>query len=305
MFVLTSTLVISCGGAAGSNNTGGGNGGGGGGGGAVSTVAIIVLENTSYEEVIGSGAMPFLNSLVPQGALATQYFANVHPSIGNYFMLTTGQLITSNDNFSGSVSDDNIVRRLTAAGKTWKGYFQSIPSSGYTGTDAYPYIHHHNPFSFFTDINQGPGNSKDNIVPLTQLAADESANSFPNFMFIVPDDLHNAHDCPGGPTATCLPTDKLAAADAFLSANVSALLNSSSFKQNGLLLITFDEGNQGDIRGGGGHVAMLALGSHAKAGFQSSLMYQHQNTLSTVSHELGVTAPGSAASAATMSDLLQ
>src|SRR5215468_10829043 len=64
-------------------------------------VFIVVEENHSYSDVIGNPAMPYLNSLVPKGGLAKQYFANAHPSIPNYFMLTTGQLITLEDNFSG------------------------------------------------------------------------------------------------------------------------------------------------------------------------------------------------------------
>src|SRR5690348_17595553 len=55
-------------------------------------VVLVVEENHSYSEVIGNSAMPYLNSLASQYGLATQYFANTHPSIGNYFMLTTGQL---------------------------------------------------------------------------------------------------------------------------------------------------------------------------------------------------------------------
>jgi len=46
--------------------------------------------------------MPYLNSLASQYDLATQYFANTHPSIGDYFMLTTGQLVTNDDGFAGT-----------------------------------------------------------------------------------------------------------------------------------------------------------------------------------------------------------
>ena len=60
-------------------------------------VVVVLEENQSYPAVIGSASMPYLNSLASQNALATQYYANVHPSIGNYFMLTAGQLVTSND----------------------------------------------------------------------------------------------------------------------------------------------------------------------------------------------------------------
>ena len=74
--------------------------------------------------------MPFLNNLASKNSLATDYFADVHTSIGNYFMLTTGQIETLNDAFTGTVSDDNIVRELNAAGKTWKSYAEALPSVG-------------------------------------------------------------------------------------------------------------------------------------------------------------------------------
>ncbi len=42
---------------------------------------------------------------------------------------------------------DNVVRELTAAGKTWKSYAESLPSVGYTGGDQGAYLRHHNPMS--------------------------------------------------------------------------------------------------------------------------------------------------------------
>src|SRR5437867_7380433 len=85
-------------------------------------VFLVVEENHSYSEVIGNSAMPYLNSLASQYGLATQYFANGHPSMPNYLMLTTGQMESFDDNFSGTISDDNIVRELVNAGKSWKAY---------------------------------------------------------------------------------------------------------------------------------------------------------------------------------------
>ncbi len=96
-------------------------------------VFLVVLENHSFGQVIGNPAMPYLNSLATAHSLAADYFANAHPSIPNYFMLTTGNLETFNDSFTGTITDDNIVRALTGAGKTWKAYIESIPSVGYTG----------------------------------------------------------------------------------------------------------------------------------------------------------------------------
>src|SRR5438034_1468057 len=71
---------------------GGGTGMGNGGTPPASSahVVVVVEENHSYSQVIGNSAMPYLNGLASQYGLATQYFADVHPSIGNYLMLTTG-----------------------------------------------------------------------------------------------------------------------------------------------------------------------------------------------------------------------
>lgn len=38
-------------------------------------VYIVAEENRSYEEIIGSRDMPYLNSLLAKGALATQFYA--------------------------------------------------------------------------------------------------------------------------------------------------------------------------------------------------------------------------------------
>src|SRR2546426_3620274 len=93
----------------------------------VQHVFILVEENHSYSSVIGSSSMPYLNSLAKKYGLATQYYANTHPSIGNYFMLATGQIITNNDSFCSTITHDNVVRHLLTAGKTFKAYAESLP----------------------------------------------------------------------------------------------------------------------------------------------------------------------------------
>src|SRR5204862_7917424 len=141
--------------------------------------------------------------------------ANTHPSIGNYFMLTTGQIITNDDNFAGSVTANNIVRVLGLASKTWKSYAEGLPSTGYTGGDVYPYSKHHNPFAYFSDVTGSPAEAN-NLVPFSQFSIDLANNTLPNYAFIIPNQQHNAHDCPQG-IPNCTDADKLAAADNWLS----------------------------------------------------------------------------------------
>ncbi len=266
-------------------------------------VFLVVLENHGFSTVIGNPAMPYLNSLPASNALATNYFANAHPSIGNYFMMTTGQTITGSDSFSGEVTDDNIVRELTAAGKSWKGYFQSLPSAGYTGPDVPPYVKHHNPFAYFSDVLQNAAEQA-NLVPTTQLAQDIASGQLPQFGFIIPDDEHNAHDCLPG--VSCTDALKLSTADTWLKENVDPLIKSPKFQQGGLLFIIFDEAEITDTTNGGGRVPVVVVSPGVKSAFQSGALYQHQNLLRTVLDQLGVTGfPGAAASAAPMSDLFR
>lgn len=267
-------------------------------------VLLVVFENHSYSAVIGNPSMPFLNNLARSFGLATNYFANAHPSLPNYFVLTAGNTIATTDDFPGPVSDDNVVRELTAAGKTWRAYAMSLPSVGYTGGDQGPYIKHHNPFAYFSDVLNNSAQAN-NIVPFTQFASDLQSNSLPNYSYIVPDNQHNAHDCPSG-MITCSDNDKLAAADAWLSANIGPLVSNASFQSSGLLIITFDESVVSDIASGGGQVATVIVSSKAKPGFQSSTFFQHQSTLRLMFKALGVTAfPGAAASAPDMDEFFK
>jgi phosphatidylinositol-3-phosphatase len=267
-------------------------------------VFIVVEENHSSSQVIGQPTMPYFNSLANQFGLATNYFANTHPSLPNYFVLTTGQTLTNSDDFTGVVTDDTVVKALTAAGKTWKCYADSIPGVGYNGGNTPVYDRSHVPFLFFSTV-QGNSAQTGNVVPFTQLAADMAANQLPDYAFIVPNQQNNAHDCPGGGTS-CDDSVRLGAADAWLSANIQPLINHPTFQQSGLLLITFDEGSFDDTAHGGGQVPLLVISSKSKPGFKSTSFYQHQNTLRLMLDALGVTdLPGNAAGAAQMGEFFQ
>ncbi len=270
---------------------------------AISHVVLVVLENHSFSQVIGSPFMPYLNSLASQHSLAANYFANTHPSIGNYFMLITGQIETNDDSFAGTVSDDNMVRALSVAGKSWKAYMENLPAPGYTGGDVFPYLKHHNPFAYLSDVlNSSPQAA--NMVPFTQLAADLSSSTLPNFAFVTPNAEDDAHSCPGG-AHTCADSDKLAAADNWLKANIDPLINSPAFA-NGVLIITWDEGDQADVANGGGQVATVIAGMGVKAAFQSTTLYQHQSLLGLILDLLSVSDhPGASAGAPGMNEFFQ
>ncbi|HTM35128.1 MAG TPA: alkaline phosphatase family protein [Terriglobales bacterium] len=252
-----------------------------------SHVFVVVEENHSYSQVIGSSSMPYLNSLANKYGLSTQYYANTHPSIGNYFMMTAGQTITNNDSYCSTLTNDNIVRHLLSAGKTWKSYAESLPYAGYTGCGSGNYAKKHNPLAFFSDVANS--SEKYNLVPFTQFSKDLANNNLPNFSFIVPNLMNDAHD------------GTLSAADNWLKANIAPLISSATFQKDGILIIVFDESLDTDTAHGGGHIACLVIGPKAKPGMKPTVVYQHQNLLKTVMKALGMSSfPGAASSASAM-----
>lgn len=266
----------------------------------VNHVFIVMEENHGYSDVIGNPQMPYLNSLANTYSVAKGYFANAHPSIGNYFMLTTGQIITNDDGYSGTVTVDNVVRELLAAGKTWKEYSEALPHQGYYGGDTGEYAERHNPLSYMSDVRNDQ-NQQQNLVPFTQLATDIANHALPNYAFIVPDLLNDAHD------------GTLAQADAWLQTNIAPLLASPDFNTpgGGLLIITFDESEDSDGSFGGGHVVWVAVGPDVNKAYPPSgslipvKVYQHQSTCRFMLKLAGVTVfPGAAATAPDMTEFL-
>jgi len=254
-------------------------------------VFLVVEENANFSDVIANPALPYLNSLANQYGLAANYFANAHPSIPNYFELTTGQILTLIDastphNFP--VSSENVVRDLLSAGKSWKSYAEDLPSVGYTGDDTGRYAVRHNPFAYFTDV-QNDTRQVQNLVPFGQFATDRNAASLPDFSFIVPNLCNDAHDC------------SLATADDWLKTNIDPLIQSPQFQKDGLLVIVFDEANTLDLTSGGGHVAAVIVSPLAKRGYKSIAFYQHESVLRLTLEGLGATRlPGDAATAPVM-----
>jgi hypothetical protein len=256
-----------------------------------SHVVIVMEENQSYSTVAGNAAAwPNLNHLANNGALATNYYADTHPSIGNYLMLTTGKVLTNNDASTTIWNVDNIARRMLASDVSFKVYAEGIPQ-GYLGGNTGLYVIRHNPFALLYDVASNPKVASAVILPFSQFAADAANGTLPALSFIVPnlnDDAHN-----GTP----------AQADSWLQTNViSRLSNDAAFAPggDGVLIVAFDEAATADATHGGGHVASVLWGPLVKVGYRqtTTTLYQHESLLSTVMGLLGLPNPPAAAATA-------
>ena len=252
-------------------------------------VFVIVMENHSYNQIIGSTAAPYINSLATSNGLATGYSAVAHPSLPNYLALAGGSTfgITS-DCTTCWISAPNLGDNLEAAGKTWKTYQESMPSACFVG-DSYPYVQKHNPFIYFNNIRTNATRCQSHLVPYSSLASDlASASTTPNFAFITPNSCNDMHDCSVG------------TGDAWLQQQVPSILGSAAFTtQHSLLALLWDE----DDFSGTNHVPLILAGNGIAAGSTSGLGYNHYSLLHTAELALGAaTLTASDASAVPMTD---
>jgi hypothetical protein len=152
-----------------------------------------------------------------------------------------------------------IANQLIAKGLSWKGYMEDMGNTPAreSSTCGHPvlgqkdethkaekgdqYATRHNPFVYFHAIIDTTDCAA-RVVNATQLAQDlKSVDTTPNLVFITPNLCHDGHD--GGERGTCVDgaPGGLVSADRYLAETVPSILASPAYKQDGLLIVTFDE----------------------------------------------------------------
>ncbi len=157
-------------------------------------VAVYVLENRSYGQVIGHPDAPYLNSLARRYALATRYYAIAHPSLPNYIALTGGSVGEVGGNCSGcDTPAPNLVGQLDAAGLSWRAYFEELGSSRRPGPTTSAYNPHYNPFVYYEAV-RGTARDRSRVVGFDGLRNDLAGGRMPAFTWIAPGVRHDGHN---------------------------------------------------------------------------------------------------------------
>ncbi len=302
-----------------------------------------------------SPAAYLAKTLPARGALLSNYYGTAHYSQGNYIALISGQGPNADTQadchdyveFRPTATPDadgqaigrgciypadvsSLPDQLEQAGLSWRGYMEDMGNDPQreAATCGRPqigkadparkaavgdqYATKHNPFVYFHRIIDDAARCDRHVVNLKQLTADlTSADTTPNFVFITPGLCHDGHDSPcvnGEPGG-------LVSADAFLQQWVPQILDSAAFKQDGLLIVTFDESNgpqtdssaccgelsapnahsPGVTGRGGGRIGAVLLSPFIKPGTVSANPYNHYSLLRSVEDIFGLPYLGYAA----------
>jgi hypothetical protein len=276
------------------------------------------MENEGYNQVIGNPFAPILNALANDYGLATNYTGVADPSEPNYVAMLGGDFFGINSDdpywFPGhTVSAANLMSQLEEAGKTWRGYFQSMPYPGYRGY-CYPdkcngipdadtqYVAKHNGIVNFANLQTPAELGK--MFPLQQLSSDLSAATVPSFSYIVPNECNDMHGAPpwcvdSDNTGTVQQSFLIAQGDKFVGDVVNEITSSSVWQTgNNAIVITFDEGNRASSS-----VLTIVVTSHGPRGVQDKTSFNHYSLLASLQHTFGLDCLLNSCTANLMSDL--
>ncbi len=232
----------------------------------------------SPQQILGNPAAPFINSLMTPGnpnaaqaSFATAYYnagIGVHPSEPNYVWAEAGSDFGFHSDADPTPANGNtyydqsihLAAQLNAAGIPWKDYQEDVqlsasptnsasgvngPTNIYNGSTQYNYAVKHNPMAFFADT------AVENVYPLAQLFDDLSNNVVGRYNWITPDQYNEAHSSlNGGFTYQGVhytgDQSAIAAADNFLSIVLPQIMASKAYKDNGAIVLWWDETEGGD-----------------------------------------------------------
>jgi phosphoesterase family protein len=243
-------------------------------------VVIVIEENHSFSQIIGSSSAPYINSLARQGALFTQSFAVTHPSQPNYIDLFSGsnQGVT-NDSCPHTFSAANLGEQLIAAGLTFAGFSEDLPAVGSTVCSSGSYMRKHNPWVDFTNVPSSANR------PFTSFPTDFT--TLPTLSFVIPNQANDMHD------------GTIGQADTWLRDHIDGYVQFAK-THNSLLIFTFDEDNGSE----GNRIATFFFGPMVRVG-QFSERINHFNVLRTLEDLYGLPHAGSAANATPITDVWQ
>ena len=319
-------------------------------------IVVLENEDADSTFGVNSKAPYLSKTLRARGGFVPGFYAIGHLSLDNYIAMVSGQgpnPYTQADSpayvdfvpgvpgpdgqylGSGSVYPPQvrtIANQLDDNALTWRGYMQDMANSktGQPKTCRHPavgapddtemaregdqYAVRHNPFMYFHSIIDDQAHCDANVVPLSRIKGDlEAVSTTPNYSFITPNLCHDGHDEPcvdGQPGG-------LVSANRFLENWIPRILRSPAYRQDGLLIITFDEAenhdadaccgekqgpntpnNGGPTPGpGGGRVGAVLLSRYIKPGTFSKQQYNHYSMLRSIEGMFGLAHLGYAGAA--------
>ena len=263
-------------------------------------IVVVIEENHSFSQIIGSAQAPNINALAAAGANIVNDAADPqastsgshavrHPSQPNYLELYSGSNQgTIGDGHPGSGSEPfspvppfttpNLGAALRNAGYSFATYSQGLPSVGFDGDSAGNYKRKHNPVANWMNninptANQLPSSVNQPFTTFQNIGnGPGSFANLPTVSFVVPDQQNDMHD------------GTIAQADTWLKNNIIDTYLEWAKTHNSLLIVTWDEDGSNTASN---HIATIFAGAKVLPG-----NYTEANLNATNPHVSSPSDPG-------------
>jgi hypothetical protein len=242
-------------------------------------IVVVILENKPRSSVMGSARAPYLNKLAANGASMTRSYGVTHPSQPNYLALFSGSThgVTSNACPQDLGKADNLGHQLLKSGRTFVGYAESLPKTGFRGCGSGRYLRKHNPW-----VNFGTLPASTNR-PFTAFPSDYT--KLATVSFVSPNMCHDMHDC------------SIRTGDRWIKTHFSRYAHWARH-HNSLLVVTFDENAGGSVSS----IPTIIVGANVRPGVYAERL-DHYSLLRTVEDAYGLPALGRAKAASPVSKI--
>jgi hypothetical protein len=276
-------------------------------------VMVLMMENQSVPDVIGSSSAPYQTQLSKNYEYATQSYGLGHFSLDNYLGLVSGNWYSwsTGDCSPGSgcmapSSAQTLANQFDTAGISWRAYMGSMTSDAKTSDDnggGNGYGVRHDPFVYFPGLSGDtsdiqPAGTSSNWDSETNLINGLNSSSAPSFVWYSPSICQDgggdsAPNCSGGAT--------ISAGDNFLKSEIPAIQATSWYKNGGTIILTYDEGDssgqgQGEYTtGAGNHVPTIVISAATTGAANYTSYVNHWGVLGGIEQAYGLSYLGNAA----------
>lgn len=241
-------------------------------------IVVVVEENRSYGEVLGSGQAPYLDSLAAQGTSYTAFHGETHPSEPNYVAMFSGSTQgLTDDSCPHTFFAGNLAAQLLSSGRSFTGYSEGLPQPGWTGCAAGNYARKHNPWSDFAGLAAHVN------LPFSSFPSDFA--TLPSVAFVVPDVAHDMHD------------GTVSQGDTWLQTHLGPYATWARTHRS-ILVVTWDE----DDFTPANHIPTVVVGAGVPAG-RDARVVNHYSLLRSIEDAFGLSPLGAAATASPLAAL--
>lgn len=260
---------------------------------SITHVIVVMEENHDLAWTLSD---PTFAALYKNNAHATNAFALCHPSAPNYLAATSAEKLQCGSDGVSYYSATNLASDAAAHGLSWQGLFESMPSAC-DRSDAYPYIAHHNPWVYYSNLKATCKTHDLSFFAAngsSRLQAEITGGSLPALTFIAPNMLHDAHD------------GTLASASAWLTKYVLKPVHGSlAYSTTTAVIVLFDEAYKkscgcqesggytaGGVTMSGGPVYLVAVSALSPATKVVTTKVTDFNVVTTIEWMLGMPSLG-------------